>query len=279
MKILIIGSRGMLGGRLVAELSPTHTVYPATRDDADITDLSAVRQMVTSVKPDLVINTAAIADVDRCQVDPDLAYRTNAIGVQNVALSCEAVGTSLLHISTDYVFDGTKRTPYIEFDPTRPINTYGQTKLAGEYYATTLCPRHYIVRVSWLFGGGTRGFLVTILNAAKEHSTLHVVADQVGTPTYTGDIAREIGRLIETGAFGIYHMAGHGTCSRYEFAKKILDIAGISNVSVVPISSEETSRPAPRPSHTALRNYCLELTIGDRMSAWEVGLHECLREL
>lgn len=277
LRILLTGSRGMLGARLLSELSRAHSVHPATRGDADITSLSAVRGLVGTVKPDIVIHPAAMADVDACEVNPDLAWKTNAIGVQNVALACEESGASLLYVSTDYVFGGDKGNPYIEFDRPGPINAYGHTKLAGEYYATTLCPRHYVVRVSWLFGGGSRGFLVSILNGAKERDTLHVVDDQTGTPTFIGDVAGEIGRLIATGAFGLYHMAGHGVCTRYEFARRILEVAGVTGVTVVPVTSEDAKRPAPRPRNTALSNHCLALTIGDRMQDWEDALGECLR--
>ncbi|HID30841.1 MAG TPA: dTDP-4-dehydrorhamnose reductase, partial [Desulfobacterales bacterium] len=200
----------------------------------------------------------------------------NAIGTQNVALACGRLNAAMVYLSTDFVFNGRKRQPYIEFDEPDPLSVYGRSKLAGEMYVRALLRKWFIVRTSWLFGKHGKNFVETILRLAGEQDELRVVNDQIGSPTYAGDLVPEMTRLIATEAYGIYHIANHGSCSWFDYARRILEWAHVRNVRVVPISTEALGRPAPRPAFSVLRNYCMELTIGDRMRSWEEGLVDYL---
>ncbi|MDI6892254.1 MAG: dTDP-4-dehydrorhamnose reductase [Actinomycetota bacterium] len=258
MKILITGSEGQLGRDLVRVLSDEHELFPFDLD-MDVTVLDGTMKTVTTISPDVVIHAAAYTDVDGCELNPDLAYKVNALGTQNVALTCQRCGAAMLYVSTDFVFDGKKGEPYLEFDEPNPISVYGRSKLAGERYVTSLLDRYYITRTAWLFGKHGRNFVKTILKLAEEREELTVVDDQMGSPTYSLDLAKTIAELVKTGWYGLYHTTNSGSCSWFEFAKKILECAGKRGVKVSPITSEELNRPAPRPTYSVLKNYCLEL--------------------
>jgi len=258
VKVLITGSEGQLGKDLVRMLSDEHELFPFDLD-MDVTILDGTMKTVTTISPDVVIHAAAYTDVDGCELNPDLAYKVNALGTQNVALACQRCGAAMLYVSTDFVFDGKKREPYLEFDEPNPLSVYGRSKLAGERYVTSLLDRYYITRTAWLFGKQGRNFVKTILKLAEEREELTVVDDQVGSPTYSLDLAKTIAELIKTGWYGLYHTTNSGSCSWFEFAKKILEYADKRGVKVSPITSEELSRPAPRPAYSVLKNYCLEL--------------------
>jgi len=222
--------------------------------------------------PQLVIHTAAYTDVDGCEQHPDRAHKVNAIGTQNIALACARLDATMVYISTDFVFNGRKGRPYIEFDAPDPLSVYARSKLAGEQYVRALLKKWFIVRTSWLFGKNGKNFVETILRLAGERDELSVVNDQIGSPTFAGDLVPEMARLIATEAYGIYHLSNNGACSWFDYARKILELAHVENVRVVPISTETLGRPAVRPAYSVLRNYCMELTIGDRMRSWEEGL-------
>lgn len=258
VKVLITGSEGQLGRDLVRVLSDEHELFPFDLD-MDVTDFDGTMKTVTTISPDVVIHAAAYTDVDGCELDADLAYKVNALGTQNVALACQKCGAAALYVSTDFVFDGKKGEPYLEFDEPNPLSVYGRSKLAGERYVASLLDRYYITRTAWLFGKHGRNFVKTILKLAEEREELTVVGDQVGSPTYSLDLAKTIAELIKTGWYGLYHTTNSGSCSWFEFAKKILEYAGKRGVKVSPITSEELNRPAPRPAYSVLRNYCLEL--------------------
>ncbi|MDI6794944.1 MAG: dTDP-4-dehydrorhamnose reductase [bacterium] len=271
MRIVITGAGGMLGTDLVEELQGRHEVLPFGRADLDVTDFELTRSKIKDACPDTIIHAAAYTDVDGAETNQDVAYEVNAIGTQNVALAAQEVKAPVVYISTDYVFDGQKKSPYHEFDPPNPQGTYAKSKLAGERYVQTLLDRFFVVRTSWLFGRTGRNFVKTILKRAKEGNVLRVVHDQVGSPTYTRDLAKEISRLIPTHRYGLYHITNQGSCSWYEFAAKILELSGIQ-VELIPTTTQELARPAPRPAYSVLANLCLELTFGRRMRPWEEAL-------
>jgi dTDP-4-dehydrorhamnose reductase len=225
----------------------------------------------------VLINCAAFTNVDGCETEFDTAYRVNGIGAGNLARAASEKGAEIVHVSTDYVFDGEKREPYYEDDPVCPMSAYGRTKLAGETFVQVNNPRHWIVRTQWLYGHHGKNFVDTMLEAARSRPSLEVVNDQIGCPTYAKDLALEIVRIVEHGPpYGIYHGSNEGACSWFDFAKRILDGAGIRNVPVNPITSDKLKRPARRPAHSILRNYHLELTIGNRMRPWEEALADYL---
>jgi dTDP-4-dehydrorhamnose reductase len=197
-----------------------------------------------------------MTDVDGCARDPDAAYRSNALGTQSVALACQAARCPLLYISSNEVFDGTKPEPYLEFDATNPINTYGRSKLAGEVFVRDLLTQFYIVRLAWLYGQGGNHFVRKIIRRADEQGRLRVVADEVGSPTYAEDVAEAVRQLIYTGAFGVYHLVNEGIASRFDFACEILRRAGRGHVPVEPIKLADYPRPSTPPPYTPLRNFC-----------------------
>ena len=272
MRILITGANGMLGRDVTAELAPRHEVRPFPRAALDIADFAAVRDEVGRVAPDLIVNCAAYTDVDGCESDPEGAYLGNALGPRHLAVAAAAVGAALLHVSTDYVFPGDAERPYTEFDPVGPATVYGRSKLAGEEAVRDHCPRHYIVRTAWLYGEHGHNFVHTIRRLAAEKDRLTVVDDQIGNPTWTADLARVIGQLIETGAYGTYHATAVGEVSWHGFATEIVRLSGLSTP-VDPVPSERFPRPAPRPAYSALDNLCLR-QLGIEMLPWREALED-----
>lgn len=254
MKILIIGAEGMLGHDLEDVLSIENEINTTTIDTLDITDLEKTIQTVTKINPDVLVHAAAFTDVDGSESNPDLAYKVNALGTRNVAVACQAAESALVYICTDYVFDGNKGDVYYEYDETNPLGVYGRTKLAGEVYLRDILNKFYIVRTSWLYGFHGPNFVTTMLNLAETNDIISVVNDQIGSPTYTVDLARAISELIKKPAYGIYHITNSEHCSWYEFAREIFDIAGIE-IDLKPVSTEEFPRPAPRPKYSVLENY------------------------
>ena len=253
MKILITGSNGMLGHDLADELDKNHDLILTDSKVLDITDNKRTIEYVCSVKPDIVINSAAYTDVDGCEENQDLAYSVNGEGVRNLALACKEVDCPLVHISTDYVFDGSATEPIREDGEIGPISVYGKSKLKGEEAIQEILDKFFIIRTAWLYGINGRNFPKTMLELAENHSEITVVYDEVGTPTYTPDLASGIAELIETDYYGIYHLTNSGSCSWCEFARYIFEIAG-KDVKVIPVTASEFARPAPRPSYSVLEN-------------------------
>ncbi|MCL6473247.1 MAG: dTDP-4-dehydrorhamnose reductase [Firmicutes bacterium] len=278
MRILVTGARGMLGTDLVDTLSKEHEVVGIDIDDLDITDAGQTKKKILEVSPELVVHAAAYTDVDGCESNLELAYKVNAIGTQNIALACQISNSAMLYFSTDFVFGGEKSTPYLEWDRPNPLSVYGASKYAGEHFVSHLLERYYIVRIAWLYGEHGKNFVKTILRLADEKDKLQVVDDQVGSPTYTIDVARAVLTLIKRGNYGIYHMVNKGEVSWYGFAKKILEISGRHDVLVEPIATEVLNRPAKRPAYSVLKNLALELTIGDPMRDWEEALEEFIEQ-
>lgn len=276
MKILITGAGGMLGQALVHALH-NQELIPLSHQVLDVTDGSAVRRAIQKAAPDAVVHAAAWTNVDGCEGDPDRAFGINAVGTRNVALICQATGTACCYISTDYVFDGTKANPYLEWDRPSPVSVYGASKLAGEQEIRSHLDRFWIVRTSWLYGPGGRHFVGAILDKAKAGEPLKVVDDQIGSPTLASDLARALARLIRTQAYGTYHLTNAGACSWHDFALKILQIAGLGTIPVKAISSEDLARPARRPQNSRLRNFCWEALGYPPLRAWEAALEDYLR--
>jgi dTDP-4-dehydrorhamnose reductase len=272
MKILVTGAAGMLGSDLMVRLNGAHEPVGVDIREFDVLKLDDVRKALIDIKPDWVVHCAAYTNVDGCEKDPGKAMSVNGDGAGNVARACWEVGAKLAYISTDYVYDGKKDEPYAETDPVGPLNVYGESKLRGERLATETLPNALIIRTSWLFGHNGPNFVEAILKRAGEVDELSVVDDQVGSPTYTEDLADGIVRLIEAGAEGIVHLSNEGTCSWYDYAVEMLRLAGMDNVGVKRITTEELARPALRPAYSALskRKYT-ELT-GHALRDWKDAL-------
>lgn len=253
MKILITGSNGMLGHDLIEALKDNHELVLTTSRTLDITDKEQVFDFISQNKPDIVINSAAYTDVDGCEENQDLAYSVNGEGVKNLALACREADSALLHISTDYIFNGENTRPWVEDDEIGPISVYGKSKLKGEQAILEILDKFFIVRTAWLYGVNGRNFPKTMLELAENHSQITVVYDEVGTPTYTPDLAKAISQLIETEHYGIYHITNSGSCSWCEFARYIFEVAG-KDVEVIPVTAAEFARPAPRPHYSVLEN-------------------------
>ncbi|MGO9387897.1 MAG: dTDP-4-dehydrorhamnose reductase [Methanobacterium sp.] len=254
MKILIIGSEGMLGHDLVDILSAENEVSTTTINTLDITDINKTIQTVNKVNPDVLVHAAAYTDVDGSETHSDLAYKVNALGTRNVAVACQKADCAMVYICTDYVFDGTKGSSYYEYDQTNPLSVYGKTKLAGEIYIRDILNKFYITRTSWLYGFHGPNFVTTMLNLAETNDVISVVNDQIGSPTYTVDLANSIAKLIIKPSYGIYHITNSDQCSWFEFAKEIFNNAGV-NIDLKPVTTEEFPRPAFRPKYSVLENY------------------------
>lgn len=278
MRIVITGSDGMLGSDLMRVLGQKHRVIGLTRKDANITEFDKTVKAISDLKPELVIHCAANTHVDGCEQYPESAYSANGLGTRNVAVGCQKAGAAMVYISTDYIFDGTKPEPYLEWDQPSPINVYGRSKLIGEQYTASLLSRYYIIRTSWLYGRRGRNFVAMVLRRAEEGKPLSVVDDQVGSPTYTLDLAGKIGEIIERERYGIYHVTNSGTCSWYQFAQKIVEISG-HKLEIRPVKSSEYRTPARRPANSVLRNLALELEGIGILRHWQEAVEDFIREL
>jgi dTDP-4-dehydrorhamnose reductase len=249
---MVTGAAGMLGRDVTRAAEKVgHDVVSLGHDDLDITDLGAVQRLVERELPEAVINCAAWTDVDGAESSFGDAIRVNGDGARNLAAATAAIGSKILLPSSDYVFDGSKEQPYVESDPVNPISAYGKSKLAGEGETTANNPRHFIVRSSWLFGVNGKNFVDTMLNLGRTLDEVVVVKDQVGCPTYTGHLAEALVRLVAWDDFGVFHMAGAGQCSWYEFAIEIFEQAGVE-CRVLSQTTDMLDRPAPRPAYSVL---------------------------
>lgn len=271
MKVLVAGAGGQLARALVPELA-AHELVALGHAELDITDLTQVRLAVQSHRPHLVINAAAYNRVDDAEVEQEAAYRGNALGPRNLALATADAAIPLLHVSSDYVFDGRSARPYHEYHRPAPLSVYALSKLAGEQAVRESNPRHFVVRTAWLYGPAGQSFPRTMLSLASRPE-VRVVDDQRGSPTWTPHLAQAIARLIDTGVFGTYHLAGCGEASWYELTQHLYATLGIATP-VVPVSTAELARPAPRPAYSVLT------TIQDPrivLPPWEEGLAEFCR--
>ncbi len=260
MRVVICGAEGQLGSDLVEAFREGGAEVFGFDLDLDITDHALVMERIPSLNPDLLINAAADLDADGAELDPEPSLRVNFTGNQNLVLACQEAGCPLAFISSDYVFDGRKGSAYDEFDEPNPQGVYGKAKLASERYTASLLPRWFVFRTQWLFGKrGKRNFVKSILRNAREKGALRVVTDEVGTPTHTGDIARVIRDVCLCGKYGLYHATNSGSCSRFEFARQILEAAGWEEVPVEPIVYADLNLPCPRPPYSPLDNLNLRL--------------------
>ncbi len=275
-KILLTGAGGMLAQDAVAVLQPCFEVIPRREKELDICNSEAVHAAVCSLKPDVVVNCAAYTLVDACETEQEKAFAVNAIGVKNLALACRQAGSLLVHISTDYVFDGTKQTPYTETDIPHPLSVYGQSKRAGEQYVQEILEQYVIIRSSWLYGRGGNNFITTILRLAQDKKELNVVHDQRGSPTWTRDLSRALKALLDSNARGMYHVCNQGNCTWYEYALRIVERAGLG-VTVCPMTTDQLQRPAPRPSYSVLDCSRFVRETGMALRHWDTALEEYMQ--
>jgi len=278
MKILVTGANGQLGRELVLLPAPRDMeIVGFGREELDITDLAQCRSMIQLHKPEAIIHCAAYTKVDQAESQPDEAYRVNAYGTRNAALAAEEIGAKFVYISTDYVFDGRADKPYREYDRTDPQTVYGRSKLAGEQLVQSLTSRYFIVRTSWVYGKHGANFVKTMLKLAEERKMLRVVDDQIGSPTYTLDLARFLLELVKTDYYGIYHASNSGICSWYEFAKAIFEERRL-NVHVEPCTTEEFPRPAQRPAWSVLDHGAIRAHGFEPLRPWREALRDYLNE-
>lgn len=277
MKILITGARGMLGRTLLRRFT-AHEVVGTDLPDLDLVDAAAVARLLAQVRPQAVIHGAAMTAVDACEGEPDKAFAANAVGSANLARACHLVGARLLALSTDYVFAGDSPRPYHEWDAPAPRTVYGQSKLAGELAVAAHCPDHTLVRIAWLYGAGGPSFVHTMLkHGAVAGEPLRVVDDQIGNPTSTDAVADLLLRLLEQPVPGLVHGTCEGETSWYGFTREIFRLRGLSR-GVVPCTTAEYPRPAPRPANSRLEKRALRLARLPAMPTWQETLQRFFTE-
>ncbi len=277
---LIAGGSGLLGKHMFEQLAATGWRAQAfTHAELDITDADAVRRAVEQVRPDLIINCVATADVDRCEREPDWAYAVNEQGARHLAEAARDSRAEIVHVSTDYVFDGTKEGFYTQADEPRPLSVYAQSKLAGEQAARAACEQCYIVRTSWLFGVGGKNFGSRVIEYARRMPRLKGVADQTSIPTYAPDLARRIAEIVALKTYGLYHGVNSGPATWLEFARLALELAGIHDVEIEPVSRAALNQAAPRPHNSAMRCLLSEQLGLAPLRHWREALPDFVREL
>lgn len=284
MNILVTGANGQLGRELqrLGQVSP-NTYVCTDVAELDITDAAAVRRMLSETQAEAIVNCAAYTNVEKAETDFTTADRLNRVAAENLASAAKATGAVLFHVSTDYVFDGEKNTPYTETDPTAPIGVYGSTKLAGEFAVANSGCRYLIFRTSWLYSVHGSNFLKTMLRLTAEKESLNVVFDQVGTPTYAADLALTIFSILEArryaGHEGLYHFSNEGVCSWYDFAVEIAAAAGHTACRIDPCHSSEFPSKVRRPAYSVLDKTKLKETFGIEIPHWRESMTECIERL
>ena len=271
MRILITGGRGQLGRELQQALS-AETVLALGRQELDVTDAAAVRRAVGRFRPQVVIHTAAYTDTAGCEANPELAMRVNGEGTRQVALACRGRHAAMLYVSTNEVFDGQKGEAYLESDEREPINAYGRSKLAGERHVQSILQRFYIVRTAWLYAAGGNNFPSKVLRAANE-GELRFVTDEVASPTWARDLAQAIVALISRPTYGIYHLTNGGGCSRYQWAQRVVELAGRNDVTLRPVVQAEYGVPYSKPHYSELANRAAA-ALGIVLRPWQEALQE-----
>lgn len=291
MKILITGAKGQLGTEIAkcfergfTELGTPDVLKDKNElrlvdiDELDISDITAVTELITREKFDAVINCAAYTNVNKCETERELAFKANAIGPRNLAIAAENAGAKLVHVSTDYVFAGNGTIPYVEWDICAPQSAYGKTKYLGEEYVKQFSSRYFIVRTAWLYGYYGGNFVKTMRKIATEKGACKVVCDQRGNPTNAADLAHHILKLLTTEEYGVYHGTGTGECSWFEFTQKIVEFSNI-DATVSPCTTEEFPTPAKRPAYSSLENMMFKATVGDEFRPWEEALQCFIKNL
>ncbi len=282
MNIAVIGSNGQLGTDVVREFIKNHdNVSSLTHAEIEISNLQSVRTCLERCNPAIVVNAAAMHHVENCEREPENAYAVNAIGLRNLAAATSDLGATLIHVSTDYVFDGEKQTPYVENDAPLPLQVYGNSKLAGEYYARALNPKHFVLRTSALYGTspcrakGGRNFVDLMLELARTRGRVRVVNCEFVSPTPALDLARQIVSLSRCEHYGLYHATAEGSCSWYEFASEIFSLAEV-DVKLEVAGPDEFPAKAPRPHYSVLENHGLKRIGLNSFASWKVGLQQYL---
>ena len=278
MKVAVVGASGQLGADVSREFRRNGgDVCDLSHSDIEICSLQSVRKALGQAKPRIIVNTAAMHNVESCENDPLKAYEVNSLGSQNLALFARQLGAVLAHVSTDYVFDGSKKAPYVEADLALPLNVYGNTKLAGESFIRATADKYFILRTSALYGTnpcrakGGRNFVELMLKLASEKEELRVVGDEVVSPTSTSEVARQIVTLCQTDHFGLYHATSEGSCTWYEFAARIFDLAGVRTKLKIAAPGEFPAKVA-RPKYSVLENHALKVLGLNSFLAWDEGL-------
>ncbi|MFP4466121.1 MAG: dTDP-4-dehydrorhamnose reductase [Candidatus Goldiibacteriota bacterium] len=277
MKIIMFGGTGLLGGDLMRACAGRHEIKALGSADADIRDPEAVTAIVRKNRPDAVINCAAVTNVDDCEKKPDTAFAVNAVGPKNIAITCRDYKVKMIHISTDYVFDGKKGSAYTEFDAPAPVNIYGRSKLAGEMFVKDILNDYLIIRTAWLFGAGRNHFVDYVVNGIKTQDEIIAVEDMVSSPTYSFDLAMQIESMLELNQTGVFHAANKGYASRVEMVEEIMKIMK-KQAKLKAVKQSQWEKPAQRPVFSALRNYHLDLIDRDKMAGWRDALKRYIRQ-
>lgn len=282
MRIAVIGGNGQLGEDVAAAFAAEgDEVISLIHEDVEVSSKESVARSLDNIRPEIVVNTAAFHHVEKCESEPAGAFAANAMGARNVAQASRPLGATLFHISTDYVFDGLKQSPYTEQDPAMPLNVYGNSKLAGEYFVRAENPRHFVVRVSGLYGShpcrakGNLNFVELMLKLSRERDELRVVNDEFVTPTPTVEVARQLVVLSRTTDYGLYHATSEGGCSWYEFAKAIFELSG-AKVKLQPAGPGEFPAKVARPKYSVLENAALKRSGRNVFEHWRKGLEQYL---
>lgn len=284
MKVLVTGAKGLLGSDLMRELEKRGIdAVGVDVQEMDITDAAACRKVITEAKPDAIIHCAAYTAVDAAENNRELCRRINGGGTRNIAEVCRDLDIKMMYISTDYVFNGGGETPWRPDDEREPLNAYGQAKYEGELAIEELLTRYFIVRIAWVFGLNGKNFVTTMLRLGRENGAVSVVDDQIGSPTYTPDLARLLVDMIQTEKFGRYHATNEGLCSWYEFAVEIFKQAGLDGVKVTPVSTEEYTAMYPnqakRPMNSRISKEKLSENGFERLPAWQDALSRYLKNI
>jgi len=282
MRIVVVGSNGQLGSDIVRAFQDKgDEVLPLTHADLEIADAEPVVRKLREFEPGIIVNTAAMHNVEACESQPDRAFAVNALGVRNLALAARDLGTVLMHVSTDYVFDGSKSGPYDEQDLPNPLSVYGNSKLAGEYFVRSIAEKHFVLRTSAIYGKnpcrakGGLNFIQLMLKLANQRGEVHVVDDEFVTPTPTNDLARQMVALSRCDSYGLYHATSEGSCSWFEFAREIFELTNTKAVLKIAAPNEFPAK-VPRPKNSVLENRGLKLLGLNTFRPWQEGLCDYL---
>ena len=277
--IIVTGAKGQLGGDVCRLLEKQNISYEGTdRDELDITDKKAVDSYFSSVNADTLIHCAAYVAVDKAEDEKETCFAVNEKGTENLAKACKEKGMKMLYVSTDYVFSGKGEAPFEADSPKAPLSVYGSSKLKGEEAVMKHLEKYFIVRTSWVFGEKNTNFIATMLRLAETRNEVRVVCDQIGSPTYSKDLAELICKMAQTERFGIYHATNEGFCSWYELAKKTFEIAN-KKITVIPVTSEEYPTKAVRPKNSRLSKKSLEKAGFERLPDWENAVERYLKNI
>lgn len=282
MKVAVVGANGQLGHDLLAAFSEIgDSVYGLTHDDIEVSDLDSVKHGLESIQPELIVNTAAMHHVENCEREPEMAFAVNAMGAKHLAAVARDLGAVLMHVSTDYVFDGNKQSPYVEDDSPQPLNSYGISKLAGEHFVRNTTDKHFLIRTSGLYGKspcrakGGLNFIEFMLKRAREKGEVHVVDNEFVTPTSTAELAQQLVCLSRSDCYGLYHATAEGSCSWYEFARELFAITE-TRVRLRAAGPNEFPVKVPRPTYSVLENRALKHLGVNKFTSWQNALHKYL---